>query len=477
LLSNSGSISIEASRPFSFGGKMGIEERLVSNALKTEYTDLPQRDRDTVKLAILDVIGCMIAGAMAPGCNSVRELVVRWGGEPESTIIVFGDKVPSPNAAFVNSTMARALDFDSTWVRGLHMSAASVPAALAVAEMCIGISGKEFLTAIVAGEDLAARLHLATSEYGGFEPTGVCGVLGLAVMAARLMGLDERQALDALAIAFNRSAGSFQPNIDGALMVRVLEGLAARSGIESALLAQRGITGGKDTLEGTYGYFRLFSNDRYDKQILTHNLGKEFLGARETTIKKYPACGGATSAIDATLQLVSENKIRTEDVDEIIVYSNQDFHNTLGKPFKIGPNPQVDAQFSYPYTVACALVRRRFTIRDIAPETIDDSEVLQIAAKVHPKVDNNLKKDSFRASSVHIYTKDGKEYSKQVTYPRGDPHNPLSRDEIIEKFRSCVKFAPRPLERGSDDRIIQMIDELERLSSVSQLIQLLVVNS
>jgi 2-methylcitrate dehydratase PrpD len=170
------------------------------------------------------------------------------------------------------------------------MNAASVPAALAVAEIRGDVSGKELLTAIVAGEDFAARVHMATSEYGGFGPTGVCGILGLAVMAGRLLGLDEKQALDALAIAFNRSAGSFQPNIDGALMVRVMEGLASRSGIESALLAQRGITGGEDTLQGTYGYFHLFSKDRYDTEILTHKLGKEFLGARETTIKKYPTC-------------------------------------------------------------------------------------------------------------------------------------------------------------------------------------------
>ena len=456
---------------------MGVEVELVRNVLRTGYADLPQADVDITKLAILDTIGCMIAGAVAPGCTTVREQVVNWGGKPESTIVIFGNKVPSPNAAFVNGTMARALDFDTTWMRGLHMSAASVPAALAVAEMRGGVSGKELLTAMIAGEDLAARIHLATSEYGGFEPTGVCGILGLAVMTGRLIGLDERQMLDALAIALNRSAGSFQPNIGGALMVRVMEGLASRSGIESALLAHKGITGGEDTLQGTYGYFHLFSNDRYDTEILTHKLGKEFLGAREMTIKKYPACGGTTSAIDATLQLASENNIRPEDVDRIIVYSNQDFHNTCGKPFKVRANSQVDAQFSYPYTVACALVRRRFTIRDILPEAIDDAEVLQIAAKVDPRVDDNLKKDSFRACSVHIYTKDGKEYSKQVTYPRGDPHNPLSREEIIEKFRSCVEFAPRPLEKGKDDRIIQRIDELERLSDVGELIQLLAVNS
>jgi 2-methylcitrate dehydratase PrpD len=453
---------------------MGIEEKLVKNALKIDYTDLPRGDSDMTKLGILDTIGCMIAGAMAPGCNSVREQVVSWGGKPESTIMVFGSRVPCPNAALVNGTMARALDFDSTWVRGLHMSAASIPAALAVAEMRGGVSGKELLTAVMAGEDLAARVHLATSDYGGFEPTGVCGILGIAAMVAKLIGLDETQTLDALAIALNRSAGSFQPNIAGALMVRVMEGLASRSGIESALLAERGITGGEDTLQGTYGYFHLFSSDRYDAEILTRELGKEFWGARETTIKKYPACGGTSSAIDATLELISENNIRPEHVDEIIVYSNQDFHNTLGKPFKIGANPQVDAQFSYQYTIACALVRGRLTIDDLAPEAISSDEVLEIAARVHPRVDDNLKKESFRATSVQINTKDGNQYSKQINYPRGDPHNRLSKEEVIGKFRSCMKSAPRPLEKGNEERIIDLIDELEKVKSMDQIIKLLI---
>src|SRR3990172_3519433 len=152
--------------------------QLVKNLLETEYEDLPQEALDLTKLAILDTLGCAIAGASAPGCGGVREQVLEWGGKKEGTTLVFGDKVPCPNAAFVNSTMARAFDFDSTWERGVHMSAASTPTALAVAQMCRGISGKQFLTAIVSGEDLAARIHLATSEYDGFEPTGVCGILG-----------------------------------------------------------------------------------------------------------------------------------------------------------------------------------------------------------------------------------------------------------------------------------------------------------
>jgi 2-methylcitrate dehydratase PrpD len=452
---------------------MDIVERLVRNVLDTEYEDIPEDTVEMTKLAILDTVGCMIAGAEAPGCGVLREQVLEWGGKKESTVIVFGDKVPCPNAAFVNSTMARAIDFDTVWERGLHMSAASVPTAFAVAEMGKGISGKKLLTAIIAGEDLAARVHLSTSDYDGFEPTGVCGILGIAAITGKMLSLDEKQMIDALAIAFNRSAGSYQPNIDGALAVRVMEGFASRSGIEAALLAQRGITGGEGVLQGTFGYFHLFSRDKYDSEILIDRLGKEFLGASENTFKKYPACGGTTTAIEATLEIVGQNNIRPEEVDEITVDSNRFFFNQLGKPFRIGPNPQVDAQFSYQYTLANAVVRRRFAIQDITPEAIGDPEVLKIVKKVHPRVNTDLERESFRATIVSIRTKEGRQYSRQVNYPRGSKQNRMRSEEIIEKFKSCVTFSKKPLMEGNTEKIIRVINQLEDVSDASELIHLL----
>jgi 2-methylcitrate dehydratase PrpD len=371
--------------------------------------------------------------------------------------------------------MARALDFDTTWARGVHMSAASIPTAIAVAEMCPGVNGKDFLTAIIAGEDLAARIHFATSDYNGFEPTGVCGILGVAAITGKLLCLDERQMLDALAIAFNRAAGSYQPNIDGALMIRVIEGLTSRSGIESALLAKRGISGGENTLQGVYGFFHLFSNDKYDMKILTDKIGTEFLGATETNFKKYPACGGTGSAIDATLKLVSEKNIRPEDVDEITVDSSQFFYNMLGNPFKIGANPQGSAQFSYQYTIANALVRGRFEIQDIMPGMISDPEVLRIAEKVHPRVNDDLVKEGLGATIVCILTKEGRQYSKKVNYRRGSRQNPLSREEIIDKFLYCAGFSASHLPDGISERIIRIIDELERVTDMEELIRLIVV--
>ncbi len=455
---------------------MGILHTLVRNVLDTKYEVLPKETIEIAKLCILDTIGCAVAGASASGCDGVREQVLEWGGKKEGTIWVCGDKVPCPNAAFVNSTMARALDFDSTWERGVHMSAASIPTALALAQMRRGISGKQLLTAIVTGEDLAARVHLATSEYDGFEPTGVCGILGSAAVAGKIVGLDEGRMSDALSIAFNRSGGSYQPYIEGGLIVRVMQGLVSRAGIESVLLAKRGITGGDGFLQGVYGYFHLFSKDKYDAKILTDRLGKEFLGSRETTFKKFPACQGTSTAIGATLQLISEHHIRPEEVDEITVDSNPFFHRMLGRPFQIGVNPQVDAQFSYRYTVASSVVRGRFAIEDIMPEAIRSRDVLAMAEKVRPRANDRLVSESFRATIVSIKTKKGRQYSLQLNYPRGSRRNPMSREEIIEKFRSCFRFSDRPSLGANSEQIVKLVDELENIDDVNELVRLLCDN-
>jgi 2-methylcitrate dehydratase PrpD len=151
----------------------------------------------------------------------------------------------------------------------LHLGSSAVPTALAVAEMVGGCSGKEFLSALVAGMELAARLNLSDSQYKGFDPTGVCGVFATAAGAGKVMRLSPEQQLDALGLVFNRSAGSFQSNIDGSLAVRIIQGFVSQNGIICAQLARQGITGPSNFLEGVYGYF-IFT----PRTSMTHNISR-----------------------------------------------------------------------------------------------------------------------------------------------------------------------------------------------------------
>lgn len=449
---------------------------LARNVISTRYEQLPGDVVKYAKLGFLDTIGVMLAGSQSAGCQAAIDLVKQWGGKKESTILVHGGKVPSPNAALVNSVMARALDYDYVYLRGMHLGASSVPTALAVAERQGGVSGKEFLAAVIAGEDLALRIHLATA-YTGFDPTGVCMVFGTAAIAARLLGATEEQMIDALGLAFHRAAGSFQANIDGSLAVRFIQGFISKDGIEAALLAQRGVSGGINTLQGVWGYFNLFSKARLDPPEVLKGLGQNYRGSA-IWFKRFPSCGATLSATDATLELVSENDINPDEIKEVLVKMYGESSLLLvGKPFESRRYPEVDAQFSVRYCVASAIVRKDSRLEYFRLESVSDRRVQALVNKVHPVVDKEVKEMGGIHGSIiiEIVMNDGKRYRKFAKYPKGLPYNPLSEEEIRRKFDYCLKQAPVKLPRKNVNQLVKMVDHLEDVTDVTDIIDLLVV--
>ncbi len=450
-------------------------QALARNVIETSYDRLPGEAVRWAKLGFLDTVGVLVAGSKSAGCQAVIELVRDQGGKAESTILIHGGKVPVQNAAMVNSIMARALDFDYVALKGMHLGASSIPTALAVSEKRGGVSGKEFLAAVVAGEDLAMRIHMATN-YAGFDPTGVAMVFGTAAITAKLLGLTESEMLDALGIAFNRSGGSFQSNIDGSLAVRVIQGFVSRNGIESALFAQKGITGVSQVLQGTWGFFPLFSRAEPDLESVVAGLGRDYR-VDNIWFKQFPSCGATLSATDAVLELVQEHEIEPEQVREVTVkmYGRGSF-NLVGKPFKIRRYPEVDAQFSVQYTVANAIVRRGSRIEDFFAGSVKDSRVIDLAGKVQVTVDREVKEMGGMHGSVIIemLLKDGNRYRKFKKYPKGFPDNPLSEEELRQKFADCMASAPVTLPSGAQNKIVTMIDHLEEVDDIVEIIPLLV---
>lgn len=208
---------------------MEAEKKLAHYVTDTKYDDLPGEPVDIIRNVILTVLGTTLAGAAADGCRALVTQIQEWGGKEEATILVHGGKVPAYNAALANSVMARALNFCDAMSPGIHIGSSSVPTALATAELMGGCGGEEFLTALVLGTEIAARIN-SVSDYDGFDPTGVCGIFAATAVAGRILRLNSQQMLNALALAFNRAGGSFQSNIDGSLAVRVIQGFVSQGG-------------------------------------------------------------------------------------------------------------------------------------------------------------------------------------------------------------------------------------------------------
>jgi len=449
----------------------GLEEEFVSYILNTKYQSLPAEVVNTAKNMTLTNIGTAIAGAMLEGCQSLVDQIKGWGGKEEATILLHGGKVPAHNAVLINSYMARALDFDDGIRPGMHVGASAVPAALASAELARGCSGEEFLTALAVGAEVADRINLV-SDYDGFDPTGICSIFAATVACSRILRLDREQTWNALAIAFNKSGGSFQSNIEGTLSVRLIQGFVSQGAILSVQLARSGFTGPKRFLEGTYGYFHLYAKDKYDPQAVVGELGKRF-EISKTLFKKYPSCGDTLGSTQAMLDLVREKNITPDDIAQIDIKVTPYVYKLVGSPFQIRDNPRVDAQFNIRYCVANALLRKSSRLEHFEEPSVKDPKIMDIAKKVRVVPDPILDKRGETALEMQVLTKDGSVYHNSIDFPPGFPENPLTKEENVERFWNCVRYAKKSLPRENIETLVPFINQLEEINDIRCLIPLI----
>jgi 2-methylcitrate dehydratase PrpD len=447
-----------------------VEEDLVDYTLNTKYQNLPAEVVDFAKRLVLTIFGTTIAGATLEGCEVLADQIKGWGGKKEATIFLYGNKVPAHHAALVNSYMARALDFDDGIRPGMHVGASAVPAALASAELAKGCSGKEFLTALVVGAEIADRINLV-SNYDGFDPTGICSIFAATAVASRILSLDREKTWNALAIAFNKSGGSFQSNIEGALSVRLIQGSVAQGGILSAQLAGKGFTGPKNFLEGIYGYFHLYARDQWDRFTVAGELGKRFEFAK-TMFKKYPSCGDTISSTEAMLDLVREHDITPDNVSQINIRVTPYAYKLVGGPFSIGNNPRVNAQFSIRYCVANALLRKSSKLEHFEEPLIRDPSIMDIIQKIHVDANPILDGRDETAVEMKVLTKTGNTYHKRIDIAAGFAERPLTTEEIMERFWNCIGYAKKPLPEEKVEKLVSWIGKLEQLEDIRSLIPL-----
>ncbi|MFQ5342361.1 MAG: MmgE/PrpD family protein, partial [Anaerolineae bacterium] len=422
---------------------MDVINKLASNIVNTRYEDIPREHVEVEKLAVLDIIGVTAAGATSPGCEALVEYARETGGREESTILMYGDRVPAEIAALVNGTLARALDFEVCGGGPSHSHAPCVPTAFAVGEKVGGVSGQDLLAAMVLGTDISYRI--ANSWQGrskGWDISIAVTVFGSAAVAGRLFGFDEKQMVNTFGIVLGQVAGTPQPAYDGALTARLTSGLAARIGVFSALLARKGITGSKEVMEGPYGYYNTYARGEYDRSVLLDGLGQAF-HSTETPFKMYPCHAVGHPAVEGMIELATKYDIKPEEVEEIKLdlARGGNFDALLTRPFELREIPQVDAQFSHPYVAASALLRRSCTLEHFTDEYVLDPLVQDLVAKV--KVEQVLDPPSHSVLPVRsgVVKKDGTCYSVQIDYWRGSPFRPVGKEDVVGKFRDNIEYS------------------------------------
>lgn len=454
---------------------METERRLAGFIAETGFADLSQEAINSVKNVALILSGATIAGAAEEGCEAIVRQVKDWGGKEESTILVYGGKVPAYSAVLANAYMARALDIDDSMFPGMHVGASTFTTALAIAEKIGGCSGKDFLTALVLGHEIAARMNSA-AEYDGFDPTGISTVFGAATVAGKLVGLNSGQMLNCLAIAFNRSAGSFQSNIDGSLSIRAIQGFSAQSGVVAAELARAGITGPKNFIEGVYGFLHLYGRNKNRAAEIIDKLGQKYLFARNIVFKRHPSCACTEGSTDAILSLLKEQGVIAEDVESIDVTVSPYAFKLVGHKFEMGKNPRSAAQFNISYCTASALIRGRSSLKYFETDHIKDPRITEILSKIHveanPALEGNIA--LHLKTDMKVTMKDGKVFQKVYDEPRGAPGNPLTRKELQECFKDYADYGSSRIPSENVEKIISTVDHLEEAVDIRNLIALLV---
>ena len=454
---------------------------LVRNLIKIRYEDIPPEVLDATKKGILDTFAAMLAGTSAQGCPEVVAQALEWGGKEESTVFHYGKKVPAFLAALANGMMARAVDFDDVFEPGtMHASASIIPAVLAAGEMQGALSGRQFLAAVTLGIDMICRMgrtNRIPSGLSGMNVTFQYACFGCAGVVGRVLGLDEEKMVHAMGLAYSQTAGNSQNLLEGTLATRFSQGLAAQAGVYAAVFARRGITAAREVLEGKFGYYPVYQRGEYDVRSLLDGLGERFEGVN-VTLKKYPCCMHSHAAIDALLDISDEQGLNCDDVDRVTVKINQQGFNFVCLPLEKTRLPRSipEAQFSLPYAAATALVKRKVFLDNFTEEQIRNPRVLQVAQRVDCLVDPELDKRypaSVTPAIVEVRTKKGKIFSRRVVERRGSPTNPLTMEEIEEKFRQCTRFARNPLPEDRIEEILLFLRGMEDQDDVTRILSLL----
>jgi 2-methylcitrate dehydratase PrpD len=454
---------------------MKAEEKLVEFIHDLSVKNVPSSVLDTVKRQLLAVIGTIIAGATSDGCASAVQFYRDLEGKEEATMLVHGGRVPAHDAAFVNGVMARALDFCDAIAPGPHPGSAVIPAALAASELAGGCSGEDFIAAVVAGTEVAARLNLTEAAYDRFDPTGICVPFGAAAAAARLLGLSHKETWSALAQAFNYCGGSFQSNIDGSLGVRFVQGRVAQTGVICARLASKGITGPRNFLDGVYGYFHLYGKNMSTGENALSDLGARYL-LRNLVFKKYPSCAMTAGSIDVTLKLTAEEALRADDIERIDITVPPYAYKLVGHAFEIGDNPKVNAQFSIQYCVANALIRKASKLFHFEEDSIRDPLIADLIRRIHIIQDKALEARGHTPLDMKVLTHSGRTYFRSLDIAPGFPGNELTEEDHKQRFLDCIDFSGEPKFRKNADKIIDFVGNIERVEDVGKLIPLMLAH-
>ena len=424
--------------------------RLAEYAAKLRYQDVPadvvQRAKDT----ITDAVGTIVFGYDLPWSRIIVAHARRSGPGGKSRILGLGGPlVQAPSAAFANGALAHAFELDNLTKpgSGVHPGAILLSAGLAVAQER-GFTGRDLLTAFIAGSEVMIRIGRATkhtNEARGFHAPGTTGPFGGAVAAGKLLAFDAATMTNALGIAGSLSCGllEFAKSGTGAMVKRLHLGRAAESGVLAASLAADGFTGPQSVLEGEFGFLRVFCRD-FDEAELTRSLGDDWV-TRTILMKRFACHISAHTSVQAILDLRAEHGFAGADVAAIRIAGNEKMAKVNNIP---SPKDVMMCQYSIPFSVALAHFRDPRDPRSYDESALNDPAIRSLCERVTITLAGGHHDHATIAAEVQVTLRDGRVLSKTVSDFKGTPERPLDQADLRERFMLLTRHCgTRDMER------------------------------
>ena len=438
-----------------------------------QYDDIPAAVVARIKLSLLDSLGCCLFGASLPWTKKVAELADHEGAKPAATLIGLGRKTSAALAALVNGTSGHAFELDDIHKESIvHAGSIATPVALGLGEARGRTTGRDVLTAMVAGYEIGHRVGNAATMslfFRGFHPQGTSGTYVAAATAARLLGLDAQRFQHALGIAGSQ-AGGLMAAQEGAMVKRFHSGRAAQSGVYAAQLASRDFTGILDALEAPYGGYLSTYSDKPDPARLTAGLGTTW-ETLNVGYKPHASVTSIHSALDGLAAIMQEQQLKAGDIARVEAGLSPMTHVHCAWEYKA--QGVTAAQMNLYYGMAVIALDGAAFTEQFRESRLNDPRILDFISRISAHVDPEVEQMGapFRhASRVKITTRDGRVFEKLSLHRRGSPENPLSPEEVVHKFRNVV--APC-MNQAAAERIVTAVDGFEMLPDIQDLMPLL----
>jgi len=425
------------------------------------------------KRFLLDSLGCALGGFQQHDVKIALQVLDETAGAGPATVIGTGKKVDAVSASLANALMIRCMDYnDIYWKQDPSHPSDIFPAALACGERARA-DGRELIVGLVLGHEFEMRFCEAAfpgiRERGWHHATLTAFVSP--IVAARMLHLTWEQMQHAIGISASRQATLGAVTAGRLTMMKnTVDPLATQAGVLAALLAEKGYTGPEHVVDGKEGLTHCFGPE-WKLEALTEGLGDSWR-ITQCGMKAFPTEALTHTPISAVLDLVKQHDLNPEQVAEVNIRSLARAADILSDPSKYDPRSKETADHSLPYVIAAALVDRQVTPLQFTPEKIMDPAIRAQLKKVKVVADPEIEKvfPALQRVVVTVRVTDGREFTKQLDYPKGDPRNPLSDKEVEEKFAALAEGVLSPARQR---QVIEAVWSLERQTSVSDLMKML----